>query len=561
MRNRLWALGLTATLAACGGGGGTSSTPDQTPSTSTLKIVPSLGRFADGSVKVLAADGTTITSGTISNGTANLSSSVGCVPVVIEVSNGNYYAEGTDSTENMGAYPLRAAIPCFNEKSDVGVSALTEMAFQKLGSSRDSKDISAANEYVRNLYAGDISSITIAPTLIGSKSEAQALAVTEAGKYSLKLAAYSALAAKYNQNTMKLVNEAAQKVASTGYIDGESAQSYNSTSFLSDYKTAVSEYASKNAQSLTDYASKDASVPTASAIPDIMKTTDFAQLMRLFIAIPKLGNVLISDISAAVAGSSYTNLACYKSDGRYDDSVLSTVYSTGKVNNCLTTSSLFPYGVTSAGKYGGSNSDYILNGLITTALVKNNEYLTGNLNINLDLKDGVTGKTFNVSGSAVDMGTVINRINSNNVRQPTWVSSDQTCAAYEYKNGTITIGSGAEQITISNFNVCGDDSSLQAGLNFISSRTIKYFVQGTGVAGRSFTNKTTPLVFTQGTDQLTTVSHIPYFVSGKLTYPTSATNSITIEAKDGAALITLVTATTTTSTTVPIKTLFDKPIY
>jgi hypothetical protein len=559
--NKLGLIVITAMLTACGGGGGGSTatnTGGGGNTGATLSISPSLGKFSSGTVKIYAADGSTLATGSLTNGMASLSATAGCVPAIIEVSNGTFYDEGTNAASAMNSLPLRAALSCFSTQNNAAVTALTELAFQKLGTARDTASIDAANEYIRVKYGNDLTSILTPPALVGSTSDAQALAATEAGKYALRLAAFAVVAKKYGQNTMSLVNEAGKAVASSGYIDGSNSTTFSNLNFVADFNAALVSFATTSAPNLVSHASTNASLPTTTtAIPSILKTNDFKQLMRLLVVTPK-NYLLFPEYAVANPTAPLPVYNCGDASGNgLDTSAMSITATTVNYTNCLTmppnsgSMTLFPYGL------NGANNRILINGIGSQVL--NQPASSSSVTLNLSYADPLTGNSFGVVGTATNITP-----NPAAASPASWVSTAQPCRVFEYRNAAFTIGSGADAISLSNLNVCGNDDSLSNVLS--ATRTLTYIVSGNGVAGRAFSNVATPLIFTQNTGLGTvagqTVNRVPVLVSGSLTYPTSTTDAITLAANaNGTATITKTTPTSTSSATVPITMLLDRAIY
>jgi hypothetical protein len=557
---KLGLIAIAAMLTACGGGGGGSTTASNSGggnTGATLSISPSLGKFSSGTVKVYAADGSSLATGSLTNGIASLSATAGCVPAIIEVSSGTFYDEGTNVASTMNSLPLRAAISCFSTQSNAAVTALTELAFQKLGTARDAASIDAANEYIRSKYGNDLTSILTPPALVGSSGDAQALAATEAGKYALRLAAFAVVAKKYGQNTMSLVSEAGKAVASSGYIDGGNSSTFSSLNFVADFNAALVSFANASAPNLASHASTNASLPTTiTAIPSLLKTNDFKQLMRLLVITPK-SYIVFPDYAVANPSAPAPVFNCGDASGHgFDNSAWAFTANTVNYTNCLTMlnydgMTLLPYGA------NGSSSRILVNG--SGAQILNQPTTSSSVALNLTYADPLTGNSFTVAGTATNTTP-----NPAAASPASWVSASQPCRVYEYRNGTLTVGSGTDAISLSNLNVCGNDDSLNKVLP--ANRTLTYIVSGNGIGGRSFSNVASPLTFTQNTGLGAvvgqTIDTTPVLVSGSLTYPTSLTDSITLAANgNGTATITKTTPTSTTSATVPITMLLNRAIY
>ena len=210
------------------------------PATQSLTVTPSLGKILN--AKVIARNaksGIEIGTGNTGNtGIATFNVTKTTDPVVVEVqgsATAKYVDESKLSSTNNGetnfdaAQKIRVTIPALG--SNIGVSTLTEVAYQAAlkKASNDEKAISAdiatqANEAIRKALAPELTSITAAPTVIGSMADLAALQNTEAGKYALKLAALAKLISSEDATpALTALNKLASDIAD-GNFDGKAGE-------------------------------------------------------------------------------------------------------------------------------------------------------------------------------------------------------------------------------------------------------------------------------------------------------------------------------------------------
>ncbi|MGJ7917768.1 hypothetical protein ACI48D_20100 [Massilia sp. LXY-6] len=113
----------------------------------------------------------------------------------------------------MGSMPLRAALGCFSSQGSMAVTALTELAYRKLGTARDQASIDSANAYVRSRHAPDVPSLFNVPTTVGSLTNAKNVGVnskppTSGDIHAIRLAAFSVVAKMRSMSTMQLIGKA-----------------------------------------------------------------------------------------------------------------------------------------------------------------------------------------------------------------------------------------------------------------------------------------------------------------------------------------------------------------
>jgi len=209
----------------------------QVPSTTQVTITPSLGKILNAKVVLRNANtGLEIGSGNTGNsGIATFNVTKTTAPVVVEVqgsATAKYVDESKLSATNTGevnfdaAQKIRATVPTL--ATNIGVSTLTEVAYQAAlkKASNNEKAISAdiatkANEAVRKALAPELTSITAAPTVIGSVADLAAIQNTEAGKYALKLTALAKLVPNTNAApAIAALKQLAADIISDDKLDG-----------------------------------------------------------------------------------------------------------------------------------------------------------------------------------------------------------------------------------------------------------------------------------------------------------------------------------------------------
>ncbi|MDI9232312.1 hypothetical protein [Limnohabitans lacus] len=569
MKRALCAMGVATFLTACGGGGGTNNQTAQQGT--SIDVYPSLGKFESGTVNLLSIDGKVLSTGSLQNGTAKLSANIGCQPAIIEISKGRYYDEGLDKFIDMGNdLKLRAATPCYSENSEIGVTGFTEIAYQKASATLSAASITDANTYVKDKYANELASILIKPDLIGSTQDAKNLKDSPNGKYALKLAAFSVVAAKYSQDTIRMIHDAATNVKSTGYIDGGITGGYSASSFKADFNTAIDNYSSSYAQALQSSKEQAKINSNSTAIPEIVRTEEFAALMNLLSIPPKSpGFTGISNATDIQNSNNYlpntTVINCYGET----DSNTSVFSSTSKCSSPYLT--FLPYGflpsTTQLFKIGRpENSRLTISGSLVGPLTTFEGYpIARNTSLNVTYTDEVKGKSITITGTAIDMKFVSG--GDAYTRPSSWVSGGQQCRTIEYRNASINITNQYGTRSLRNFNVCADDS-FEAPMEDLSGRPriFKYFAKGENQQSVIFDNTTTPLIFEQannlGANTGTTLSSLALnFKSGKITYPTNLNDSITLESDgNGAAKITLKKSGIISTSIIPTHILLDRPI-
>lgn len=203
-------------------------------STTQVTITPSLGKILNAKVVLrnaktgdqIGEEGNTGTSGTA---TFNVPKTAD--PVVIEVqgtAGATYFDESKKNSAPFDAdQVIKAVVPTLTSNANIGVSALTDIAykaaFKKAGDNEKSITATiatASNDAIRTALAPELSSITIAPTIIGSVDDWTNLANTDAGKYALKLAALAQLVSSEDTTpALTALNKLAEDIAD-GEFDG-----------------------------------------------------------------------------------------------------------------------------------------------------------------------------------------------------------------------------------------------------------------------------------------------------------------------------------------------------
>ncbi len=217
-------------LVACNSNDDDNAAIPAVAQTAQVTITPSLGKVLNAKVVLKnAKTGVTLGSGNTGNtGVATFTATKTSDPVVAEVqgqAGAKYFDESKKAELDFAAGQiLRVITPTFT--SNIGVSTLTEVAYQaavkKAGSATAiTSDIAtAANEAIRKALAPELSSITTAPTVIGSAADLAMLANTNAGKYALKLAALAELAKTDTMPALAVLNQLAADITADDKLDG-----------------------------------------------------------------------------------------------------------------------------------------------------------------------------------------------------------------------------------------------------------------------------------------------------------------------------------------------------
>lgn len=237
------AVGVALLVSACGGGGGAAGSASSTTSTSSLTVAPSLGQIAAGT-KVFLKDhkGSTVTSGTIgSDGMVTLTydpAKLGAEVFVVQVGDGTtfkYFNEATGQDEDYtGTLSSTAMVSSSNQT--VGVSALTEMAYQAVATDLPTLDatelktrITTEQKQVAKLFLGSEDfDITRAPAILGKNTTG--LGTGDAATYAATLAAFAKAAKDAGQSLDKVIKNTADdykddQTISAGNNDGKVAPS------------------------------------------------------------------------------------------------------------------------------------------------------------------------------------------------------------------------------------------------------------------------------------------------------------------------------------------------
>ncbi|MFA6015702.1 MAG: IPT/TIG domain-containing protein [Gallionellaceae bacterium] len=203
-------VGLTAiatlVLAGCGGGGGGSSGGSSSTAMTTLSVSPSLGRFAQGAhVRIKDRNGAQIGSGFVNaSGVAAIDVPTSSqAPLLVEagLTDDQYYDEiqGWQTISGISGVGVRALVPDHTVASQVGVTALTEIAVGSLvdASGVVPAGVTAASAVGANATVAQsfgVTDLLAPPKLVGSKADLNGLGTTDADKYALKLAALANMA-------------------------------------------------------------------------------------------------------------------------------------------------------------------------------------------------------------------------------------------------------------------------------------------------------------------------------------------------------------------------------
>lgn len=237
------AVGVALLVSACGGGGGAAGSASSSTSTSSLTVAPSLGQIAAGT-KVFLKDhkGSAVTSGTIgSDGMVTLTydpAKLGAEVFVVQVGDGTtfkYFNEATGQDEDYtGTLSSTAMVSSSNQT--VGVSALTEMAYQAVATALPTLDatelktrITTEQKQVAKLFLGSEGfDITRAPAILGKNTTG--LGTGDAATYAATLAAFAKAAKDAGQSLDKVIKNTADdykddQTISAGNSDGKVAPS------------------------------------------------------------------------------------------------------------------------------------------------------------------------------------------------------------------------------------------------------------------------------------------------------------------------------------------------
>lgn len=284
------------TIYGCGGGGGS----DTAPTSTSMTVAPSLGKFSKGtSVKLKRIDLTELATGSIGDdGKAILTFSGYAGPIVIEVLGGNnadgtpvkYYDEGTKAFAFFGAgKTLRAVAPA--AQAIVGVTALTNAAVVKLEAATGGiagasvGNINDANAKVATALGMGTSSILDEPTLVDASTGKTLNVATVGDKYALVLAALAKTAT--GTSTAADVSDALANDLKDDKLDAKDGTTditaYAPSTIVDNYTAAAADLAM--AESATAIASAplvpkdDVSTITASYLSDLsLAKAMFAEL-------------------------------------------------------------------------------------------------------------------------------------------------------------------------------------------------------------------------------------------------------------------------------------------
>lgn len=218
-------------LSACGGGGGGSSSSGTAGPTSTsITVTPSLGKFSTAcNVEIRKSTGELLGSAPVaSNGTAVVSIAADYSGVIIAQIKGasgcTYFDEAAGETPFGAGQQLSAVVD--GVRTNLGINALTNLAAarlldgNKLAADKTSDQIKTENATVQLMF--QVGDMFAAPTLIGKSTDT--IDNTEAGKLAAKLAALAEIASTLSKNVATLAAELAADLKD-GTLDGiENAQ-------------------------------------------------------------------------------------------------------------------------------------------------------------------------------------------------------------------------------------------------------------------------------------------------------------------------------------------------
>lgn len=542
---------LVLILSACGGGGD-SSTSNSKPALASLQVTPALGAFTSGTVKIMKSDGSVAASGSLVGGSATLSAALGCEPAIIEVSNGTFYDEGLDQMASMGSAPLRAALGCFSGQGSATVTALTELAYRKLGTARDSASIDSANSYIRTRYAPEVTSLLKIPTKVASLDDAKNVGInskpaTAEDIYAIRLAALSVVAKMRSMSTMQLISNAGDNLVQNGSIDGAAANNAPINSLSADYLTAIVDYTTKVAAHMTGFATRTVS---SAGDPPVMQRVEFARLMRLLSAIPgKTRYILTQDnpkFEVQVKGL-YAVPCSQMTDGGNG---------TATYQSCPAGAVLpFSESTTMTGTISATN--------IPSNQIGGYRYAQ---RVNAALDVAGNARMLHVEFSGNVMNAYIGDYPG--VLPAIWPVGFESCTSLDLRNATVILKQDSDVLNFSNVDICvdGDWGKVSPNASYLDTR---YAVRGIGPNGQTFSNASTPLIFRRP-GVLVDVVNSPgtLLVSGKLTVPVAADRSITVEANDVSGTMAKITITTTSgggasqeTVLLPVSKLLQHAVY
>ena len=254
-------------LAGCGGGGGGGGSNNTTqPSSTTVDVAPSLGKFRQGApVVIKGADGQQRGTGTVgANGRASVSIGTYQGPMVVEVQGGTgvtYFDEGTGADANFPAgRVLRAMSPSVS--SSIAVTALTNAAAEKT-TTVDAPTITKNNLAIAQQFG--LANILAAPVVVDTSTKVAA-ADGDAGNYALILAAI-AKAAQASNTSLDQVVAALATDLKDGVLDGK-----NGADPVTNTVTPAAINAGK-AGAITGYAATDSTTYFQSSVADVAAAT------------------------------------------------------------------------------------------------------------------------------------------------------------------------------------------------------------------------------------------------------------------------------------------------
>jgi hypothetical protein len=212
-------MGISALLAACGGGGEESqsiNTSGVTPNTATDTVIsgmatkgPVTGTASFYTLDANGSKGSLLKNSAVVFGrySANIGKYAG--PVIIEVS-GSYTDEATGKSMTLAA-PLRAALADATGTIKVAVTPLTELAVQKAGTLTAS-GIDSGNKLVSDIFKVNIiSTQPVAPT-----RDAVTVASQSQKDYTLALAAISQLSQTRGEPLAATLKSVARDISTSG---------------------------------------------------------------------------------------------------------------------------------------------------------------------------------------------------------------------------------------------------------------------------------------------------------------------------------------------------------
>jgi hypothetical protein len=285
-----------------------------------LSISPSLGRFKEGSrVRIKDKNGTEIGAGTTNaSGVASIAVLTNsAAPLLVEAGiNGDFYFDeklGIDvAISGISSVGIRALVPDHTAVSQVGVTALTEIAVGSLATASGvlPSNLSAASAVGANTAVEQsfgINNLLLPPKLIDSVSAVQSLgSTTEAEKYAVALAGLANMAGTgTNENALTVAHRLRDNL--NGIAGAAPASSVQAV--VNAFKAALS---------------------TASGVPSATRTTINAQITA-----PALTSVKLSDLVSTAGNNAQlaqTKLLAQKQNQQPTQTEIMQAYSEAMAN-------------------------------------------------------------------------------------------------------------------------------------------------------------------------------------------------------------------------------------